>query len=121
MKRKCRQADHRNRKAPTEILDEALREQEASAPEQEPELPPMDPNAPVQDQALRQAIEDPLEYDKEHLSELVAEWANVDQVDCIVDKQGAIYDGRDWLDEQRLAEFYGWFEETRSRPGPPRR
>ena len=114
-------ADPKDRKDPKRILDEALREQEANAPEPEPPLPPLDIDQPVQDQVLRQAIEDPLLYDKEHLSELVAEWANVDQVDCIIDQeQGAIYDGRDWLDDQRLAEFYGWIEETRGGPHRPR-
>lgn len=39
----------------------------------------------------------------------VAEWANTNLDSVTIDSDGDIHDGRAWLSNDRLAEFYGWF------------
>lgn len=60
--------------------------------------------------ALAEMLDDAGSNDADVTSEsIIAEWANTDPADVTIDSAGDIHDGRAWLSNERLAEFYTWF------------
>jgi len=56
----------------------------------------------------RESLEACANIDKMKLEESVAEWANTNLSDVLIDSDGDIHDGRAWLDNERRSEFYAW-------------
>lgn len=99
------------RKAGRELLD-PLPEGETEIPELETQLDPLELDDATNRQAMDQTLASPDEISTAHVVALVAEWANADEAEVIVDSKDAIYDGRAWLDDQERAEFYQWANDT---------
>jgi len=60
--------------------------------------------------ALAEILDDTGSNDADSTPEGIAgEWANTETDDVSIDRDGDIHDGRAWLSNERLAQFYTWF------------